>query len=56
VLIKHITSCSSGTANSWLGFASLHILANYYQPLNRALCVNANSVYFVVTAGVFITS
>ena len=32
-----ITSCSSGTAKVWLGFASLHILAKHYQPLNRAL-------------------
>ncbi|WP_205597682.1 hypothetical protein, partial [Paraferrimonas sp. SM1919] len=31
------TSCSSGTANSWLSFASLHILANNYLPLNEAL-------------------
>jgi len=31
--IKH------GTANSLLGFASLHILANNYQPLMRALYV-----------------
>jgi len=26
-----------GTANSLLGSAALHILANYYQPLMRAL-------------------
>jgi len=32
------TSISSGTANSLLGFAPLHILANYYQPLKWALC------------------
>ncbi len=34
---KALTSCSSGTAKVWLGFASLHILAKHYQPLNRAL-------------------
>jgi len=33
----HITSRSSGTRNSWLGSASLHILANNYSPLNEAL-------------------
>jgi hypothetical protein len=27
---KQLTRQSSGTRNSWLGFASLHILANYY--------------------------
>jgi hypothetical protein len=35
---KHITRISSGTANSLLGFASLHILAKNYQPLKWALC------------------
>lgn len=39
-LIIHITSCASGTAKVWLGFASLHILAKHYQPLNRALYGN----------------
>jgi hypothetical protein len=33
----HITSQSSGTKNSLLGFASLHILANNFLPIIRAL-------------------
>jgi len=33
----YITSCSSRTRNSWLGSASLHILANNYSPLSKAL-------------------
>jgi len=37
--IKH------GTANSLLGSASLHILANYYQPLMRALAGTTSSIF-----------
>jgi len=39
-----------------LGFASLHILANYYQPLNGALCVQRFKFYLVVRFGVLLNS
>ena len=32
-----LTRPYSQIRNSWLGFASLHILANYYLPLKAAL-------------------
>ena len=33
-----------GTAKVWLGFATLHILAKHYQPLNRALVTPPSSL------------
>lgn len=36
----YLTSAlSGGTANVWLGSASLHSIAKHYQPLMRALCI-----------------
>ena len=45
--IKH------GTANSLLGSAPLHILANYYQPLMRALYGTTSSSAFYILRAVF---
>jgi hypothetical protein len=44
---RHLTRISSGTANSLLGFASLHILANNYQPLKWALSARTELEYFL---------
>ena len=41
-----ITSQLSGTKNSLLGFASLHILANNYQPIIRALDFYQNMEFY----------
>ncbi|WP_041417769.1 DUF6985 domain-containing protein [Shewanella woodyi] len=40
--IIHTSALSEGTANAWLGSASLHSIAKYYQLLMRALNVIMN--------------
>ncbi len=44
----HIVSQLSGTKNSLLGFASLHILANNYSPLSVALPMTAHGTQPIV--------